>query len=189
MSPHALRRTQQLTIIAQDPSVTVDDGKILTTQISIPAEELAPGPRGYRVQVIDYDSSTGVLYPPLEYRILENGSYNDPFENESDQVLLNDPKFHAQNVYAIIMRTLSRFESALGRRVGWGFLGHQLQVAPHAFADANAFYSKSERALMFGYFPKAGGGEQYDTNDSTDDEDKPRKRPEMVFTCLSQRQR
>ena len=25
-------------------------------------------------------------------------------------------------------------------------------VAPHAFADANAFYSKEERALMFGYF-------------------------------------
>ena len=30
--------------------------------------------------------------------------------------------------------------------------GHQLHVAPHAFALANAFYSEADRALMFGYF-------------------------------------
>ncbi|HEV2863598.1 MAG TPA: hypothetical protein VGX48_21475 [Pyrinomonadaceae bacterium] len=172
MSPSAVRRTQELTIIAQDPSVKVN-GRILTAQVSIPAEELAPGPRGYRVQVIDYDSSTGDLYPPLEYRILGDGSYNDPFKGELDKTLLGDPKFHAQNVYAVIMRTLSRFESALGRRVGWGFLGHQLQVAPHAFAEANAFYSKEDRALLFGYFPKS-------TSDPP-----PGQRPEWVFTCLS----
>src|SRR5215213_9062540 len=121
MSRQTQRRMQELTIIAQDPNVMVD-GRILTAQVFVPAEELAAGPRGYRVQVIDYDSSTGSLYPPLEYRILE-GAYNDPFRDESDDILLNDPKFHAQNVYAIIMRTLARFESALGRRVGWGFYG------------------------------------------------------------------
>ena len=196
MSPSALRRTQELTIIAQDPSVKVN-GRILTAQVSIPAEELAPGPRGYRVQVIDYDSSTGVLYPPLEYRILENGLYNDPFQEESDEVLLNDPKFHAQNVYAIIMRTLARFESALGRRIGWSFLGHQLQVAPHAFADANAFYSKDDRALLFGYFPKAdfdgreGSGQaEDDAHDDTPEGEAQsgesrRLRSRLVFTCLS----
>ena len=31
------------------------------------------------------------------------------------------PAFHAQNVYALVMRTLARFEFALGRRVGWSF--------------------------------------------------------------------
>ena len=36
-------RTRKLTIIAQDPSVKVD-GKILRTQVEIPAEELQPGP-------------------------------------------------------------------------------------------------------------------------------------------------
>ncbi len=56
MPSPALRRTQELTIIAQDPSVKIN-GEILTAQVSIPAEELAPGPRGYRVQVVDYDSS------------------------------------------------------------------------------------------------------------------------------------
>ncbi len=184
MPQRALRRTQELTIIAQDPSVQIN-GRILTTQVSIPAEELAPGPRGYRVQIVDYDSSTGVLHPPLEYRILENGAYNDPFKDEPNQTLLKDPQFHAQNVYAIVMRTLARFESALGRRVGWGFLGHQLQVAPHAFADANAFYSKEDRALLFGYFPKSADG--FSPKDEKDDTDGERKVParEIVFTCLS----
>jgi hypothetical protein len=178
------RRTQVLTIIAQDPSVKVkrrkpDTGEeeevILTAQVDLPAEELAPGPRGYRVQVIDYDSSSGVLYPPLEYRILENGLYNDPFIDEEETTLLNDPLFHAQNVYAIVMRTLWRFEYALGRRVSWSFDGHQIQVAPHAFADANAFYSSRDRALLFGYFPKA----------NVKANGKPANASDMVFNCLS----
>lgn len=187
MSSPALRRTQELTIIAQDPSVKVN-GRILTAQVSIPAEELAPGPRGYRVQVVDYNSSTGVLHPPLEYRILEDGTYNDPFFNEKDKVLLEDPQFHAQNVYTIIMRTLARFEFALGRRVGWSFLGHQLQVAPHAFADANAFYSKDDRALLFGYFPKAevNGNNNQSVENGSDQVVPPQEyQCSWVFTCLS----
>ncbi len=68
-----------------------------------------------------------------------------------DQLLAN-PAFHGQNIYALVMRTLARFEYALGRRVHWGFDGHQLHVAPHAFVDANAFYSREDRALIFGYF-------------------------------------
>jgi hypothetical protein len=179
MSFSQQRRTQKLTIIAQDPSVRVRrknprtnavELAILTAQVDLPAEELAPGPRGYRVQVIDYDSSTGVLYPPLEYRLLGDGQYNDPFAGEPDAVMLGDPGFHQQNVYAIIMRTLTRFEYALGRRVGWSFEGHQLQVAPHAFAEANAFYSPEDRALLFGYFPRVSGADEAS---------------EMVFTCLS----
>jgi hypothetical protein len=180
MASAASRRTQTLTIIAQDPSVKVkrknretgeDEEVILTARVDLPAEELAPGPRGYRVQVIDYDSTAGVLYPPLEYRVLESGLYNDPFIDEPDATLLDDPFFHAQNVYAIVMRTLARFEYALGRRVSWSFDGHQLQIAPHAFTNANAFYSKRDRALLFGYFPKSDGGD----NDQQ----------KIVFTCLS----
>lgn len=152
-------RTQRFTIIAQDPSVKVPkkDGEgraILTAQVDVPAEVLAPGPRGYRVQVIDYNSSTGELYTALEYKTLGGGRYCDPFIDESDSTLLSNPTFHAQNVYAIVMRTLARFEYALGRRVSWSFYGHQLLVGPHAFAEANAFYSKRDRALLFGYFPK-----------------------------------
>ncbi|HEX6046027.1 MAG TPA: hypothetical protein VFZ22_16155 [Pyrinomonadaceae bacterium] len=147
-------RTRTLTIIAQDPSVRVD-GKILRAQVEVPAEELAPGPWGYRVHVVDYDSSTGSLYRPIKYPPVgtnRNGD-GDPFYKTSDAKLLSDPNFHAQNAYAIVMRILARFEFALGRRVSWGFYGHQIKVAPHAFADANAFYSEDDQALMFGYFP------------------------------------
>ena len=67
------------------------------------------------------------------------------------------PRFHAQNAYAIAMRTLAIFERALGRRVEWGFRGQQLLIAPHAFADANAFYSEDDQALMLGYFTGKSG--------------------------------
>jgi hypothetical protein len=43
---------RKLTILALDPSVR-DNGKLLRTQIEIPNEFLSPGPRGFRVHVID----------------------------------------------------------------------------------------------------------------------------------------
>ena len=153
--------TRKLTIIAQDPMVKDKEGKILTTQVSIPAEELAEGPWGYRVQVIDYDASAKALYAPAKL----GNPPEDPFQSAPDSKLLRDPAFHAQNVYAIVMRILARFEFALGRRVAWGFETHQLKVAPHAFADANAFYSREQEALLFGYFPGRAGN--------------------MIFSCLS----
>lgn len=170
-----LSRTRKLTIIAQDPSIKDFKDRVLKTQIEIPAESLGRGPRGYRVVVTDYDSSTGTLYIPKSYERPHEGKYKDPFfktaeRDDGDQLLLNDPRFHCQNVYAIVMRTLARFEFALGRRVGWGFPGHQIHVAPHAFADANAFYSENDRALCFGYFP---------SNDPETGE------KVIIFTCLS----
>jgi hypothetical protein len=151
-------RKRLLTVIAQDPQIRFE-GRILRAQVEIPAEELRPGPWGYRVQVVDYDVSTDVFYKPPDI-----GLESDPYAEADDGTLLNDPGFHAQNVYALVMRTLARFELALGRRVSWSFKSHQLQAVPHAFADANAFYSKEEHALLFGYFPGRSG---------------------MVFTCLS----
>jgi hypothetical protein len=151
-------RKRVLTVIAQDPQIQFE-GRILRAQVEIPAEELRPGPWGYRVQVVDYDVSTDIFYKPRD-----TGLEGDPYAEADDATLLNDPGFHAQNVYALVMRTLARFELALGRHVSWSFKSHQLQAVPHAFADANAFYSKDEHALLFGYFPGRNG---------------------MVFTCLS----
>jgi hypothetical protein len=143
-------------VIALDPSVRGADGAVLTALIEIPNEELAPGPRGYRVQVIDYDASNRILYRPAPYKA-----------GDSLKLVSNpeqDRAFQARNVYAIVMRVLARFERALGRRVRWSFPGHQLTIAPHAFQDLNAFYSKEDRAIFFGYYPGDSG---------------------MVFTCLS----
>jgi hypothetical protein len=147
-----------MTIIAKDPELKADE-RIITTQVQIPYELLDDGPRGYRVHVIDYDSSRKVLYKPASL------DGDDRFKDASDEVLASDPAFHAQNVYATAMRQLARFEFALGRRVSWGFGGHQIYACPHAFADENAYYSSDDRGLLFGYFK--------------DDEGKD------IFTCLS----
>ena len=55
------------------------------------------------VQVVDYDASTGTLYEPAR---LPTGETRAP----SDERILGDPAFHAQNVYGLVMRTLGRFE-------------------------------------------------------------------------------
>jgi hypothetical protein len=145
MSEHA-----SFTIIARDPSVRVK-GRILRASVEVPAEALRPGPGGARAQVIDYDATTRTLYQPgLEPHV-------DRFATASDRTLLASPHFHAQNAFAIAMRTLGRFEQALGRPVEWAFGGHQIKIAPHAFEGANAFYSKQTEALLFGYFPARSG--------------------------------
>ncbi|MDD0977447.1 hypothetical protein [Pseudomonas fontis] len=155
--------TQTFTILAQDPAVQTADGTPLFAQVSVPLERLAPGPTGYRVKVVDFDASSNRLYTPHTYRQGPDEKAIDPF-TPADAKLLRDPRFHCQHVYAIVMRTLARFELALGRRVAWGFGGHQLHIVPHAFVEANAFYTHEDRALLFGYF-------QADTR--------------QVFTCLS----
>ena len=63
-----LQPTCKYRIVALDPTVKGRDGKILTSVIEIPNEELLPGPRGYRVQVVDYDASNRMLYKPAPYR-------------------------------------------------------------------------------------------------------------------------
>lgn len=162
-----LVRTRKMRVVAQDPSVRAAGGGILTAAIDVPAEALARGPRGYRVHVIDYDASARRLYPPLEPSA-RDAWIRDPAAEVDDSTVLEDPRFHARNVYALAMSTLARFEFALGRRVSWNFEsgGHQIKAAPHAFCDANAFYSRRDEALLFGYFPAAKGRR-------------------TIFTCLS----
>jgi hypothetical protein len=151
-----------------DPSVK-DGRKILRTQIEIPNEVLDRGPRGYRVHIIDYDSTTDALYPTARVPAAMNRDDrlpDDPWENVPDAELIANSEFHAWMTYGIIMKTLARFEFALGRRIGWSFPGHQILVSPHAFSDANAFYSDRAQGLFFGYFPGLDG-------------------KKVVFTCLS----
>jgi hypothetical protein len=152
--------TRKMTILAQDPSVRLPNRRILTAEVPVAFEELADGPIGHRVQVVDYDASTRTLYRPAKAFA---GDFPAPSSNAA---ILEDPAFHAYNVYALVMRTLARFEQALGRRVSWCFDAHQLKVVPHAFEEANAFYSREAESLLFGYYRNPKG--------------------RRVFTCLSQ---
>lgn len=160
------RNTVRLTILAQDPGVRIR-GRLALSRVEIPAEIIADGPAGYRVRVIDFDATANRLYLPHHYRFDEAGELIDPWRPPADTAtpkqwrayenrLLSDPQFHCQHTYAIAMRILARFEFALGRRVSWSFGSHQLHVAPHAFRDANAYYSEEDRALFFGYFDVRG---------------------------------
>ncbi len=159
----ALPAKRRMTVIAQDPNVRRADGSILVAAIDVPAEDLAAGPIGHRVQVVDYDASSGTYHgahalPPTYEREPKAWS-------KGNSSIVDDYCFHAQNVYALVMNTLARFEYALGRRVGWAFDVHQLKVAPHGFMDANAFYARREEGLVLGYFPG--------------------KRGKTIYTCLS----
>jgi hypothetical protein len=153
---------RRMTVIAQDPAVRRENRIVMST-IEVPAEDLRLGPMGYRVQVADFDAT----------RRLFHGSHDLPASieeepkswSEGDPGIQRDFRFHAQNAYALVMKTLARFEFALGRRIPWSFRTHQLKVAPHGMADANAFYSPEVEGLVFGYFTGTSG--------------------ERVFTCLS----
>jgi hypothetical protein len=78
-----------------------------------------------------------------------------------------NPQFHQQMVYAVAMRTIARFERALGRKALWApryfydskgnFVNNiyvqRLRIYPHAIRERNAYYSSQRMALLFGYFP------------------------------------
>lgn len=164
MPSTSTNRTRPFRIIAQDPAVPDLEGKILTAEIDIPHETLLPGPCGHRVQVIDFDSASRVYYPAGQVHN-DVATTKDRKDIDIDS-LINDPAFHAENVYAVVMRVLARFENALGRHVSWKGDSHQLKLVPHAFADANAFYSRDVEAILFGYFPRRDG-------------------KGMIYTCLS----
>jgi hypothetical protein len=147
-----------MTVIAQDPGVRRGKQIVMAT-IDVPAEELEPGPIGYRVQVVDFDSTERVFHGSHD---LPAAQAAEPKSwREGDPGIVRDLRFHAQNTYALIMKTLARFEFALGRRIPWSFRTHQLKVAPHGMADANAFYSPEAEGLVFGYFKGPSGDPVY----------------------------
>ena len=150
------------TVLAQDPSFRDTDGSVLTTRVEVPTERLQRGPKGHRVHVIDYDASSNALYRSRDAKLTA-----DPYQRKlMTERILKDPYFHQQNVYALTYGTLYQFEQALGRTVNWGFPNsQQLKVAPHAFEEDNAYYSRDTESVNFGYFTGIDGS--------------------RVFTCLS----
>jgi hypothetical protein len=168
-------RSLALTIVAQDPAVKEEGSRrILRAQVRVPASHLEPGPRGARFHVVDYLGGERDLANPVAL-LADDGSPRDHLtrkEAADREVRAGTPAVLAQNVYAIAARTLELFESSLGRRLPWAFGGHQLFIVPRAFAEANAYYDREQRALLFGFFP--------------DPREDPAEDPRAeVFTCLS----
>lgn len=121
-------------------------------------EDLEPGPIGEYIEVIDVDPASGVMYPPVHL--------DDPKLLAQDGLPPSEsnPQFHQQMVYAVAMLTIQHFEKALGRPIQWSSTEYdtvtkqreqfvqRLRIYPHAFRDANAYYSSQKKAVLFGYF-------------------------------------
>lgn len=173
--------TRRLRVLAFDPSLTtrLETATFNEITVEILWEELAAGPVGEYVEVVDCDPASGVFYHPVQLDTPHLLAQDGLGPSESN------PQFHQQMVYAVAMTTIRHFERALGRVALWadrrvekedGSYAEQfvrrLRIYPHALRDRNAYYSPSKKALLFGYFPVA----------SKDQNNTPGT---LVFTCLS----
>ena len=171
---------------AFDPSLSTQLENAVVNQVvfRVPWEDLAAGPVGELVEVVDIDPPSECFYAPV--------NLNDPHILAQDGLAPaeGDPRFHQQMVYAVAMTTIRHFQRALGRPILWAerekgrgkedaplaekerFV-RRLRIYPHALREANAYYSPEKVALLFGYFPAPSNeaGEHFPGG--------------MVFSCLS----
>jgi hypothetical protein len=184
-----LPRERRLRVFAFDPTMGVQlaTAGINEVTIAVPwerddkgADILQPGPVGEYVEVIDHDPASAAFYAPVDLNDNEILAQDGLPPSESN------PQFHQQMVYAVTMRTIRNFERALGRLALWSPHRKQtrdrfveeyvprLRIHPHALREANAYYSPTKKALLFGYFPAGAGANGAGAA------------PLTVFTCLSQ---
>src|SRR5450759_3471255 len=132
-----------LQIFAFDPMIARGERKPLTLRII--NEPLTRGPRGSRVEVLDYDGATKRFYQPVDL--------DDPavLMNDGLSPTESDPRFHQQMVYAVAMKVVENFEISLGRKLRFHD-GRKLRFFPHAFDAPNAFYDPPSVSILFGYF-------------------------------------
>jgi subtilisin family serine protease len=152
---------RRLRVYAVDPSLStrLDTAGINEVTLNVRWEKLEPGPVGEYLAVEDRDPV------PTDYAPVD---LNDPRLLAQDGWAPSEgnPQFHQQMVYAVAMKTIEHFERALGRPVLWrhgpspdpqnefddSVFVRRLPIQPHALRQANAFYSPSLIALLFGYF-------------------------------------
>jgi len=150
---------RRVRVYAVDPSFAtrLSTAEINDVTLKIRWEKLEKGPAGEYLRVEDVDAADKP-YEPVDLddpRLLAQDGWA-PSEG--------NPQFHQQMVYAVAMKTIEHFESALGRPVLWrpgpnpansfddSIFIRQLPIRPHALRQANAFYSPQDVALLFGYF-------------------------------------
>lgn len=180
--------TRRIKIYAFDPSTALDNrtAGFAVATIQIPWEEkdvdkpLSQGPANEYFEVVDVDPASGKVYPPVD---LDNPWL---LATDGHAPSESNPQFHQQMAFAVAMKTVETFETALGRRILWAprrfvddadvrqfEMTPRLRIYPHALRDENAFYSPDKMALLFGY---------YQTATESDDEVFPGG---WIFGCLS----
>ena len=154
-----------LRVYAYDPSLgaKLDTVGINEATLSVRWEkDLKPGPIGEYIEVVDVDPASQCCYAPvdLNHPHILTGSGLAPSESS--------PQFHQQMAYAVSMKTIEYFETALGRVALWApreireagkemrtEYVQRLRIYPHALRAKNAYYSPERKALLLGYFQAA----------------------------------
>ena len=184
---------RRLRVFAFDPAagISTETAGINEVTLLVPWERdssgtdiMLPGPVGEYLEVVDRDPASRAFYSPVDlnepHLIAQNGL--SPSES--------NPQFHQQMVYAVAMRTIRTFERALGRLALWSprpseegarpgevdkpeRYVRRLRIYPHALREANAYYSPTKKAVLFGYFPASNQQGAAHAGSMT------------VFTCLS----
>jgi hypothetical protein len=181
--PHPAYR--RLNVFSLDPAadVQLDTALISRSVIHLPWENVQPGPVGELVEVIDIDPSSGCVYDPVDL------NHHSLLAADGHEPSTGNPEFHQQMVYAVAMKTILNFKQTLGREVMWSQRNYdedgtrirkprdrfveRLRIYPHALREANAYYSPTKKALLFGYF----NARNADPRDEMPGG--------VVFTCLS----
>jgi hypothetical protein len=184
-SRYNLPSYRRLNVFSLDPAadVQLDTALISRSVIHLPWEKLEPGPVGELVEVIDIDPSSGCAYDPVDL------NHHSLLATDGHEPSTGNPEFHQQMAYAVAMKTILNFKQTLGREIMWsernrdenGRIVRQardrfverLRIYPHALRDANAYYSPTKKALLFGYF----NARNADPRDEMPGG--------VVFTCLS----
>ncbi len=171
---------RRVRVYAVDPSFStrLETAGVNEVTLKIHWETLKKGPVGEYLAVKDMDNM-GNNYGAVDLddpRLLAQDGWAPSEAN---------PHFHQQMVYAVSMKTIGHFEQALGRPVLWRPMPNpkkpyddsnfvqQLTVRPHAFRQANAYYSPQLVTLQFGYF------------DATADDPGDHMPGSRVYSCLS----
>lgn len=119
------------------------------------------GPTSARFIVVDYDPTTDQVEGAARWRpvVVKHGDVERELVLDF-QAKAGTPQQAQINAWVTAVDTLDLFQQpfALGREIPWAFEGSRLRILPHAFCEANAFYSRQTRALHFGYFTGRDGG-------------------------------
>lgn len=121
----------KISVLPQDPAV----GPAET--IEFPQEKIGDQLKGERVQVRESNSFFKLAKPD------SNGDYI--FKEGT-------PQSAQVSSYATIYRTLDMYEELTGHRINWAFNSPKLLDLPHQKEWRNAYYSRDEESVNFGYF-------------------------------------
>ena len=110
---------------------------------------------------------TQVLNGPKDHEIEIKGAPHVLANSNQDFIfspIENPQEFDAVHTFTVVRQVLTMYRRALVRNkieidLKWQWGSDPISVYPNAGEDANAYYSRDEKALRFFYFPNDDGGD------------------------------